>query len=983
MTTGRLDVAWQILQTLGRCECDEISAKPLDYPSFLARQDDPFTGQTQKRVLLAADASHIDVDHWMTVDPPDISVLILTRNEEEDLAADALRTRVVEQGRGIEILGWSTFVSRFVGLGRIQRHYRKLRDDYRHTEGDDFIYIDPTVIDEDDRRSWPLAQWAVAHERAGGVVYLVADYGEGKTSFCLDYVFRIIDFPGMDGGVPLLFTLNACQAGSVESFVIERLWEDYGLPLTFAAFQSLCQAGIFLPVFDAFDQMPHNTAGGLRIERDHGAVLALRSDVTPLYLTCRLDFYNRYLQPTSDPGALTDDRRRTQVLTLKGFGDAEVHELLGDRPEHRALVAVLNDPASLALLAGIHRKPLILRVIIRHFETFDALLTERRRQATGAEAGRRRFNLTEYDIFNLLYENWLEWIDDNGYSTRDEAIRICRALTARAQLDSLNLALPFARLADDKACAELLSTVPRREGVLEDFWHLPLLDQAQLQRQEQPIIVFRFNAYLEFLTARFVLDELRGEELEDRAFVKNNVLTWETRQMLGPLLDVDFYGEKLRRVLEETRLRHFRDVEYQGGNALTLVLDRLQAVDLGSDDRGHWRELLRSLKLPYAVLRRVDARGADLAHLDFSHCDLVDADFSYAVLRGARFAHADLEGARFLEAGALLTAAFIRREGADGAGWRLVGGTEAGLLVFWDSTEPYPTRSRTHQGAITALDMRGQPGRVYSVSLDGALCETRVDDPSAVRRYPLGIGSLRTMTLTEDGQTVFVAGDRRMVQVVDFSIPRFWSVALPPGEGAVVTQLALDEPACQLYVGDSDGALFMIEGLGGWLNAAPGHSWAQGAGGPVRSLIALAQGGLLAVREDGQAVTLDDQTQDRHDGLDGERRDAVCYAREIDTVFWLEGQRLMRQGRSVQDARPEPIGQLTERLENFVLTCAPDGSFIAAGGERLVVWASGRFGLQIVREESMLMDCRGMILDRCKGLSDDTLNVLVKRGAEA
>src|SRR5207302_267497 len=97
---------------------------------------------------------------------------------------------------------------------------------------------------------------------------------------------------------------------------------------------------------------------------------------------------------------------------------------------------------------------------------------------------------------------------------------------------------------------------------------------------------------LEFLSARFALDELWTGVLGERAFFRMDPLTWETRRMMIPNLTADHHGKVLQDVIEDSRHRHFKDVEYQASNALTLLLDKQQDNDILPSNRGKWRSLL-------------------------------------------------------------------------------------------------------------------------------------------------------------------------------------------------------------------------------------------------------------------------------------------------------------------------------------------------------------------------------------------------------
>lgn len=955
-----IETAKALLEILGGWRCEQTAA-----PGLLASKADFLAGDARLRVLFVEDTTGWDIARWAETEPAtDLILLGKTANEVEQ-AERLLTDRAGIPKRGARAMSWWQFVSGLVKRSAIQEHYRRLRAEYLETEGENFRYIDPLVVDDTAQRTAKLLAWTNEHEAAqqGGLVFLAAEYGEGKTSFCFNYAFHCLEQAELADGIPLLFLLNECDAAGLEQFLLRRLYEDYGLNLSFAEFARLCDLGVFIPVLDALDQMGHG-AGGMRIERDRATLRALTGQRALVYCTCRLGFFNQHLKTALN----REVEPPAWLLLIRGFSAAEVAERLqgfGD------LLAFLDDPHHRDILGGIHYKPLILQLIVNHEEPFRRLVNERLSSASKTEDSRSS-PLTEYDLFELLFKGWRAKVHA-GLST-EYPIQLLRAITARARLDGTNVAIALTSLATDRDCAGIFSGPEQREAVLACLKQLPLLDQVKLRR-DKPSLVFRFNAYLEFLAAFFVLDELKNPNSPgERAFVRVAPLTWESRRMVAARLRAEEHGESLHRLVDATRFKHFRDVDFQGGNALTLILDRIQHGAASAEERKSWLDLLRGLRLKHAMLRKLDARGADLSGLDFAHCDLEDADLSFATLRNTSLAQARLAGVRIQEAGALLTTAFIRREGAGVDHWRLAGGTENGMLTLWRSDASFPSRNRPHTEAVTAVEMRGSGhDTLYSASLDGALCASEIGDLHSVRSFPLAMGSLRAMA-GEDGILV-VAGERpyvKLIGVVDGVERR--RIALQRDRGALVTCLALAPE--QLFVGDGDGAIYRCAN---WSEQGVFDRWGDNLGGPIRSLVALPEQELLALLANGRVVHLDRTGAERSTDWVTGPVEALGYARASHCLFFLQGQRLLE--REWETGKPHPIGHLPRPESQAVLACSPDGQFVAVGGERLTLWGQSPAGMELLLDEPMRMDCAGLILDRATELAEDIRAFLAERGA--
>jgi len=970
-----IETAKAILEVIGGWTIDDTPAMGISGPSFLATKRGVGRAVMRQRVIVAEEAE-IDVSAWVAAEGADKTTLfILAANDTAMAIATALREEASRLGGVAEAMRRDEFLETEVGLPRIRERYAALRKEYDESEGGGAIYIDPIAVDEDVGRTATLFSWAdrYAREGRGGLVLLAAEYGEGKTSFCLNFVFRAMGIGtyatkwNVAGrGVPLLFLLNECDAGSLEQFSLARLREDYGLNVTFDGFRRLCALGVFIPVFDAFDQMGHG-AGGLRTERDFGCLQALRSTKSPVYVTCRLNFFDQHMKALfagerADAGPDASPR----VLSWRGLDDQSLEEMLGER---RDLLALLTAAENREALGGIHHKPLILHVIATHEAAFRSLLEKRRGKSDARP-------IAEFDIFDLLFQGWLKGIGPE-FGSRDDATRLCRAVTAKARLDGMNLLIALPELAGDESCRALFETPERAERTREALARLPLLDLAKLNRTDRPIVVFRFNIYLEFMIARFVLDDLRSGRTDKRAPIKIDPLTLETRRIIVRALEFERHGAGLVRTIESTRFRDFRDVEYQGGNALSLLLDALRSPDVPIEDKEAWRRRLSALPLTNAVLRRLDARGAVLTGIDFANADLGEADFSYATLRNVGFARADLRDTRFQESGALLTTAFVRADGAEG--WRVVGGTENGMLVVWDAGSPFPTRGKPHTDSVTGIGVPAA-GTVYvSASRDGTLAETAVADFNAARSYPLGMGALRAVALVEDGDVVIVAGDREYVLVRSSRGGASHRLTLPSGDNAVVSCLAADGARGRLFAGTSNGDLVLFDD---WSRECRGRVWGEALDARVRTVIAFADGSVLALSETGRPTLFDGQGVSRPDVVTERRMDAVTHAAAADSLFWVEERSLWeRRWTAAGGERPVLIGRLPEGIKPGVLSCSPDGVYLAIGGDRLVVLRRGHLGLEIVRNEPMHMDCTGLALDEAKGLSEATTAFLVERGA--
>ena len=933
-------------------------------PSLVATTYDTVLGQVFVRLAFVDEITSGDVDAWVAGDPLDARLRLVVRDEQDAASAELLRQRAASLGRPTDVQVWNEFFAGMLRLAQIEEHYRVVAEEYYDTEGAGFRYVDQEAV-IDDGVTARLLRWTLT-DAPPGVTYVVAEYGEGKTSFCLNYVFTAVQQARAGRPIPLLFNLNEFEAGHFTAFVEKRLRDDYSLDLSFAGFRQLCRRGVIVPVFDAFDQMHNGEGGPERIERDHNDLMDLGTAISPLYVTCRMNFFEQHVR---------DLRRHDEagpafrVVVLRGFDQEDVRSALAEVPGD--LVNVLGDHANQEVLASIHLKPLMLHVILRHVGVFTALLEQRKKETRAS--GELRV-MTEYDVFDILYTTWLEDTPFRGLPNQAEAGRLLRDIASRVQLEGMNQPVPLSYLKRSSRFHDLVAAPEGMLAVREDLRRLPLLNPAMLRRDD-PMIAFRFNAYLEFMTARAVVDELNPTRGVPRQLVKQNPLTWETRQMIAPNFSIDAHGEAIRRILERSRSESFHSVKFEASNVVTLILDCVQHSRVPPAKRQHWRQFLEALHLEGAELRRLDARGADLAGMNFSGADVRDADFSFALLRGANFTETRLGGAIFKEAGAVLTTVFVTRAAEDPERWSLAGGTENGMVVFWDSSSPHPTRTWLHREAIKALGAAG--GNVISIALDGWVGESDPANPHAPLGHPLGVGGLRAMALSPKGD-VIVGGDRRTLVVLAPDGREHHRLDLPPTSAAVVTALVFDDERDLLYAGDGAGDLYEFRE---WREPSIGRLCGGGLAGAVQSLAMMRDGSMLALVEGMGALILSSPAAAPERLNGGRPAVSVSYASAADAVVWHDGQTVWKQLREPA-ASAARFGLLPEDMGAGILSCSTDGSFVAAGGNRIVIWHEGRAGVRQVRNEPMRMDCTGMLLADCEGLSREQIQFITERGGK-
>ena len=967
-----LGAAKAALEILGRWQCSEgkadaASGIKVDYID--ATKGGGLERKSHLRVVAVAKPDDVNLDAWREYsqaergDEPRPTLVILARDK---MVRDRLTMQLKLRGDAdIRVMTWPELRDgEFRGLGKTREHYNELLKGYKENEGEDPKYIPILAVDEAHGERRDLFEWVAASVDDGeyDAMFLVSEYGEGKTSFCLNHVFNWNENQHPDRPIPLLFLLNDCTAGSLEAFVLEQLRRHYRLDVSdLEEVHRLHRAGVILPIFDAFDQISTRQEGR-RVELDFATILAFAENDRPMFVTCRRGFFDQHIRRKWRNFAAGNPKARE--LSLQGFDETKLGSMLEGHPD---LLTLLSAPENEATLAGLQTKPLFIHTMMAHEAEFIEYFEK---QKTAEK------QVTTYGLFDLLFKQWLR--SDFKALTDGRAAAFVQELARVAGIDGVNSPITI----DNVKSANALSGLGMKEvddaEILEDLQKLPLLDRFRLHAKPA-LLTFRFNIYFEFVVARAVLSHLHHGDSGRHAIIRDMPLSWEIRLFLMRELDDRKHAVPLFNLIDRTRGQDFGKVEYQGGNALSLVLQKIADRDTPADESKRWRQRLDKARFTGAVLRRLDARGHSLQGMVFSECDLEGADFSFAYLRNADFRKARLQDAKFDEPGAVLTAAFVDRRGENSDDWMVAGGTAAGLVMIWSGGQP-TRRRKVHYGAVESVTVRQGNQHIVSASMDGAVVELGVGPEAGPRAFPMGVGAIQAMLLVRDDQTLLLASNRPDIKVWSLQSGRMEQpLTLPFAESnAVCSAIAQSANTGRVAVGMSDGRLAVFDK---WRDDPVGRVVNGALGGKIRALQFLPGDGddlILAVTDDNRAHLLDLAGNQRDTPFLGNKVQAVSFAPDAGKLFSLEDDKIYRMswpGGSDRDV----IAEVPQRSEAKILSCSRDGAFLAAGGEELRVWSMGRTGAETIYTEPLRLNCDGMTIEGAEGLDDATRKMLEER----
>lgn len=138
-------------------------------------------------------------------------------------------------------------------------------------------------------------------DQSNNVLFLLGDYGAGKTSFLRNFAFQTLDrqlrVTAKDDLIPLLIPLREFRGAiNLRQVITDTLVNDYGVALnSFSTFEHYCSLGKILLLLDGFDEMASRSDVQTVLDC-LTQILLLAETNTKLIVTCRSNFFKSHYQ---------------------------------------------------------------------------------------------------------------------------------------------------------------------------------------------------------------------------------------------------------------------------------------------------------------------------------------------------------------------------------------------------------------------------------------------------------------------------------------------------------------------------------------------------------------------------------------------------------------------------------------------------------------------------------------------------------------
>jgi hypothetical protein len=164
-------------------------------------------------------------------------------------------------------------------------------------------YVEPTATDSDDGIEGPIEQmvkdWLT--DETNNVLFILGDYGAGKTSFLRQFTYKLLASPparnGHQAPVPILIPLREYrQALNIRQVITDTLLNEYGVQLpSFKTFEHFCSLGRALLLLDGFDEMAAQSDQATLFDCLAQIFILAQLEVK-VVVTCRSNFFRSHYQ---------------------------------------------------------------------------------------------------------------------------------------------------------------------------------------------------------------------------------------------------------------------------------------------------------------------------------------------------------------------------------------------------------------------------------------------------------------------------------------------------------------------------------------------------------------------------------------------------------------------------------------------------------------------------------------------------------------
>ena len=771
-------------------------------------------------------------------------------------------------------------------------------------------------------------------------VAILGNCGTGKTSYCLHLTYRLAkeyaESPSTSA-VPIFVSLkNYKLFSSIQDLIIDTL-RRYCLKIHMLdIFHRLLENGKLILILDGFDEMA-TSEEKQNILRNLDEINTATTSNSKFVLTCRTNFFRSQEQVESVlSSALPFEllrRKKFEIVELKEFDTDKIQELLSRRTDNwKYYWDIISSTYELEDLA---KRPLLLDMIIK---TLPELI----------RSGRKIDSTELYEVYTRA---WVMCEDERSTILNEEEREFLMERLACEMFLSKVYKIHYSKLRELVKNEFSQEIFQRREL---DCFEKDARTCTFLHRDESGNYEFIHRSFMEFFVAKKFAREIESLSIED--FGKER-LTPEIANFLKAMVR---NKEVLYRMIESIRGKLFAEVQYLGGNTITLL--HLVGGNLSNKDFSN--TVLAGANLEGATLEGSDFHGADMKGVNLNNTDLKETDFT----------NVNLEGASLGEFGEIRSIAFSP-DGKHVA----VGRYNGDIKIWIVETGEEHLLINGHSGSIWSVCYSPNGKYIASGGWDGYIRIWNSTDGKEVQVINAHDGSVWCVCWSPDGNYIASGGFDKTVKIWDPIVGR--NLMTLRGHTKPVLSVCWGPDSKQVVSGSYDKKVKI------W-NVQKGEEVAtlKGHSDFVWCVDYSPDGNYIATGSWDRSVKIwNVQEKMEITTLGGHSGSVwcVCWSPDGNYIASGSGDSRVRvfevETRKLKFALKEFSGLI------FCIKYSPDGKYLAWAGNNgyIITWdiKNQRAFKRIAVDKQEVIDCQGMKIKGIKGLSEDRIRFIKSRGA--
>ncbi len=479
-------------------------------------------------------------------------------------------------------------------------------------------YIDLKCRDEEHKRTILIKDYICEWLKDPNVTTLaiLGDFGTGKTTYSqkltLESSKRYLDNP-QNNYLPIMIDLRSfTHLRNVEELLKNALmWKG----IDYEDFFQIFQDSKILFIFDGFDEMSTDTRRMISFE-NFLELNKLNYEKNKLIITSRTHYFRQKIdegtilkfKDKNFDGILLKDGKKISIVYLENLNEEDIKRYLKlyFRDEwkifHNTLYSIYNLPE-------LAHRPILLNLIAQTLPEIVGVKGE----------------ITPYKLYDIYINRWAkreEWRDIRS----EDVLFLMEELAFKMFLFDRTSITP----------QELTEIIKENyeQNILFGLMNLENFDgkirtASFLYRDDNDNYKFMHKSFMEFFIAKKLAKEVEIGNRNEKCFSKKVL----THGIFFFLKDLVKDKNKLYKILEFTKNKSFEQVQYLGGNAITvlkLLNENFEAKDFST-----------------TVLSGANLSNTDLGNSKFKGAALKETCFENAILENADFSFSDLEEAKF------------------------------------------------------------------------------------------------------------------------------------------------------------------------------------------------------------------------------------------------------------------------------------------------------------------------------------------------